>query len=280
MHFHFDIEDPRWAIVLAGALHVGRTGEYRAINPQYTVSFELGRNSLVDYIAEAFEIKPVNAHMYSLPKEEQFGFIDYFQASSHAKNLFEQHGIKQEAIIVPLYLQHLASNSILLTHGIASTAAYFVPTPGKSQLELVPTSDAIIETQEMEPIAVAFCKGLGIENPVILCCEDYDPKTIAISLFKTNALVSRPHHYSQYVARSQYTGFDNLHTNVPVVSVIDDTCPHSNRFLVSWNAQLPIFVKEPLETVINKGKAWKVRQNYKFDHREFYKDHAAGTVKQ
>jgi hypothetical protein len=271
MHLHFDLDDPRWAIVLAGALQVARTGDYRAVNPKFTVSFERGKNPLIDYIANAFEIKPADAPTYNLPKPEQYPFIDYYQASTHAKNLFEQHGIKQDPVPIPLYLQSLAANSILLTHGIASKPGYYVPVPGRTALDSAPNSDVIIESREMESIALAFCEGLGIEDPVVISCEDYDDKTIAIASYKTKAIVSRPHHYTQYVARSCYTGFDGLALNVPVVAVIDSTSSHDNRFLVSWNAQLPIAYNEYPENIINRGKAWKIRQEFGFDHRKYYK---------
>lgn len=270
-HLHFDLDDPRWAIVLAGALYTAKTAEYGQVNPNFTASFELGRNPLIDYIAEGFTNKPKDAAPYHLPKPEQYPFIDNYQATTQAKNLFEQHGIKQEVVAVPLYIQNLAANSILLTHGLASKPGYYVPTPGKGQLALALDSDVIIENTQMRTLAILFCKGLGIEDPKILCCEDHDDKTIALATFKTKAIVARPHHYTQYVARSCYTGFDGLASNVPVVTVIDDTCSNDNRYMVSWNAQLPTRLTDSAESILNKGKAWKIRQDFGFDHRKYFK---------
>ncbi len=277
-HIHFNLTDPRWAIVLAGVIQNARMPGFKEINQKLTVSFE--KNSdFMSRLADVFEAKPSETPDYTLPSPEQYPFIDTFQAQSHARSLFEQHGIKQDPVIVPLYLNALAANSLLLTHKVSSKVGFFMPKPTKQQLEQAPDSDVIIENESMRRVAEQFAEGYGIESPVIISAEDYSEADIAAAMFKTKILTARPHHYTQYIARSQYKGFDHIHENIPVVSVIDDSCKHDNRFLVSWNAQIPVFLDDTNEVLKARGKAWKIRKNYNFNHRDFYKDAAAGTLR-
>lgn len=270
-HIHFNLQDPRWAIVLAGALSNARLDEYKKMNRYFTVSFDQ-TNPLIAHIGKYFEQKPANAKDYTLPSEQHYIEIDKYQATMHAKNLFENHGIKQEPQIVPLYLQYLASNTLLLTHGIANKPSYFFPQPNRKTLASVPDCNILLQDESMRRVGLDFAKGLGIENPTVLVASDYDDFTAAAIYFKANCLVAKPDHFLQYVARAQYSGFDSLPENKPVLSVIDESTQHSNRYLVSWNAQIPVFLHEPTESIFNKGNAWRIRSNYGFDHRKFFKD--------
>lgn len=277
MHIHFNIEDPRWAVVLAGVAVNGKEPGFKEINPAYNISFE-PVNPVLEYISRHFSPKPNPCEPYSLPAESQYPFIDQFNALTQAKNLFEQHGIAQEPQIVPLYVPYLAYNTLLLTHGIASKPGYFFPKPSKKVLDTLDPVDCIVEDETMLDLAKHFMNGLGVSNPVIEVYGSPDSLESAQKLFKAQALISRPHHVSQYICRSQYRGFDFIHENIPVLSVIDDTCIE-NRYLLSWNAQIPATLGEPIDHTISKGKAWKIRKHYKFDHRAFFADYIKGTVK-
>lgn len=269
-HIHFNVQDPRWAIVLAGAIASSRENNYKQMNKHFTVSFDTS-NTLIAHMAKYFEEKPLGAKDYAMPTEKHYPEIDKYQAAMHAKNLFENHGIKQDPIVMPLYLQHLASNSLLLTHGIASKAGYFMPKPNRKRLLDAPDCNVLVQHESMKDVGTQFARGLGIENPTILVASDYDDLTAAMIYFKSNLLVTKPDHFLQYVARAQYLGFDSLSDNKPVLSVLDQTTQQDNRYLVSWNAQIPVFLHEPSDSIFSKGNAWRIRSTFQFDHRRFYK---------
>jgi hypothetical protein len=276
MHIYFENLDPRWAIVLAGAVSVASKGTFKKLNPPFSVSFSR-EDPLVAHIADSFDPPSSNMTLFKLP-EEQYPFIDYFQAATAAKSLLDNHGIKQEPNVVPIYLSPLASNSLLLAYGIASTPDFFCPVFSKAQLESVPSPDGIIELESMRGIATAFLTGLGVTDPEILCLDGHNSIQIALLCSKTRAIFARPYHLSHYILRSKYNGYDRLSENIPAVAIIDETCQQDNRYLVNWNGQIPVFRDEPVEAVAYKGKVWMTKAKYGFNHREFLKDHAKGLI--
>lgn len=277
-HIHIVTQDIRWASCFAGAANSARTGLNKTMNPKFTISFE-PTTPLIAHLASRFDAKPINAVDYEIPPEERYPLLDYFTAMFQAKQLEEQHGIKKEPNIIPLYIHALAANSLLMTHSLYSVPGYYFPKFSRKELSEVDKCDVLVELDSFKENGIAFAKGMGIENPVVVSLEEVDEFTGAKMLFNCRLVVTRPYHAFQYIMRSFYEGIDHLGEYIPVASIIDDTVLVTDRYLISWNGQVPIFKDDSLEYIEAKGKAWKIRSNYGFDHRKFYVDQAKGTIK-
>lgn len=277
-HLKFNIDDPRWAIAIAGTIRNAQEGAYIKLNVPFTVSFK-SSNPLIQYLADYFDPIDEDSPDYMMPSQEQYHLLDYYSAAIVSKNLQEQHGIKQEPNVVPLFIHALSYNMLLMTHAIASAPGYYFPKFSKSALEGVEATDALVESMDLVPGAISFCTGMGIENPVIKCIEGLNDLEVAKLYFRTKLIMTKPNHLLQYIARSQYKGFDFLSENIPVLSVIDRTVTPDDRYLVSWSGQIPYFVGQSDVETLEKGKAYKIRKSYNFDHREYYRDFSKGKIK-
>lgn len=272
-HLNFNIDDPRWAIVIAGNVINAKKDSFVKLNRPFTISLK-STNPLIQYIGEHFDQYNKDIPDYQLPNEEQYNLLDYYSAATIAKNLQEQHGIKQEPNVMPLFLHNLAHSMLLMTHAIASKPGYYFPKFSKSALVGIQETDAIVELPQFIDKATAFCEGLGIASPNVICIQGLDDLTVAKMCQRTKLIVSRPNHLVQYIARANYKGFDFLNECLPVLSVIDNTITPSDRYLVSWNGQIPCLDNDNLNEIKAKGVAYKMRKFYNFDHREFYKAEA------
>jgi len=272
-HLHFKLEDPRWAITFAGAAVSAMQEPNSKVNGPFNISLE-GDNDLIQYMGSYFSRKPEGIYPYVPPTEDQYTALDYFQAARLAKNLAEQHGIKQDPVVVPLYIHMLSSVALLMTPGIVCEAGYFFPKFSNKELREVDVTGCIIQEEGMRPYAERFLEGAGIKEKSIVSIEGMSDLEIAKMYFRTNAFVARPFHLLHYIARSQYKGYDFLYENIPALAYIDNSVKPTNRFLVSFNGQIPVLDGEPHQMVKKKGELWKLRMQYKFDHREFYRDMA------
>lgn len=275
MYIHFDIKDVRWAIVLMGALNNAKQEPFSQVNKPFKASFEPCTNTL-KYLSSYFDAVIPGCKSYALPNDEQCKILDYYAANKSSKELLERHGIQQAPNVHPLYLPNLAHNTLLMTHGISSEPGFFFPAPRGSVLKNIAPVDAVVEKSEYIPLAKAFCKGLNQPCENVLVYDDVDEFIAIQSIFNSKVVLSRPYHTLQYVLRAQYKGFDHLANNIPSIAITDSTVNVSNRYLISWNGQIPSYDTESIEAFENKGKAWFTRVKYDFDHRKFYKDLANG----
>lgn len=269
-HIHFNIKDLRWAVTLAGAIVNARTGVNKEVNTYWSVSFER-TSPAISHLADCFEAKPKDAIDYNLPLDEQCQILDHFAAANFANNLAEQHGIKQDLKVVPLYCNALAFNTLLMTHGIMSKAGYFYPDISNTEKGKLPHVDALIQHEDLRPRAEAFLAGLEVTNPVIKCIDTLDEWDVVKYALTCKFTLSYPNHYIQYITRAQYKGFDYLGSYNPVGSYIDPSIKNDDRYLTSWCGQVPILSTDSLQTIEDRGRLWKLQAKYNFDHRAIYK---------
>lgn len=271
IHLHFNITDLRWAICLAGVVNSAKTGGNLKVNPPFTVSFEPS-TPLMAHFASFYNKKPANAIDYVFPTTEQYPLIDQFSAVNFAINLEQQHGIRQKPVIVPLYNNNLIQNILLMKDKIIGKSEYYFPEFSKNEMTGIPDCDVLIEMSKYKDLALAFCKGSELPCKNIVSLEDVSELTAAKLTSTCKLFISRPYHPLQYIFRSRYKGFDRLAECPPILSVIDGTVKSNDRNLVSWNGQIPVLKQDQLRDIILRGKVWRTRLTYNFDHRKFYKE--------
>lgn len=277
MHLHFNTTDLRWAISLAGAIESLKIGAKRKFIDNMSFSFE-PTTPLIEHIANNYGAKPQNVEDYVLPSEAHYPVLDNFAATSFANYLRDQHGILQAPNLIALPIPMLAQQSLLITHGLPVDVGYFFPEFTKSSLRETDPVDGLVEEASMIPVLTVFLEGLGCANPKVVSLETVDELTGAKMLSFCKAFAGRPYHPFQYILRSKYTGFDNIVKDVPSLAIIDDSCSATNRYLLSWNAQLATPVSEPIEMSRHRGKVWALYQKYDFDHRKIIKAQLAGEI--
>lgn len=273
-HLHFNITDTRWAISIAGAINSARFGINNKINRPFTVSFE-PTNPEIAFLAQFYDAKPANAEDYPMPDEAFYPILDFFAAKNHAAALEEQHGIRIEPVAHPTYTNVLASNALLMTHGLVSTPGSFYPEFNKHDLQSISPCDIIVEKKEYSIYATAFCKGAELSCKSIKTIEEIGGDFNAFKMIKagTSLFVGHSWHPIQHYLHSQYKGFDSLKEIIPILTVMDGTCdPNTNRHLTSFSAQIPVMENEIPAVAEQRGKVWRLRYNYDFDHRKFFKD--------
>lgn len=268
ININFKTTDLRWAIAYAGAIIDAKHGTGKSVNPPFDICFS-GTNPEIIPLARSFSTYDESFRDFPQLVEENYPTLDYFSAQQHAVMLREQHGIDNPPQVVPLYLNALASTSLFLTAGIQSKPSYFYPKLSKSVLASYSKYDAIAEPG-YERLAKVFLEGAGVKDPSILTIDNSNlMESIGSYFLGPMVLVAKPNHVLQYIARSQYDGYDNLASQPAVLSIIDNTITSADRYLVSWMGQIPAYINEQEDQIRQKGVNWSIRVAHNFDHRSY-----------
>lgn len=274
MNIHINTTDLRWAIGFAGAIVSAKNDTNAKLNKNFEFSFERTTPE-ISIIADYFAQKAKDSVTVTPPTtEEEFKDLDVFSALNHKLELEEQHGILQELVIQPLNYSGMAAAILTKQCGVSCKPGFFYPKVSKSLLQDVDRHwDAIVTSPEYVEKVKRFLIGKGIPDPQICDCSGLplieQIKLLAIGLKIVGADAEAP---IFAVMRSQYKGFDYMSETTPALCMLAEELNPDSRFIVSWGAHIPIFAEDTLDSIEEKGKAWGVREKFKFDHHAFERE--------
>jgi hypothetical protein len=272
IHINVDTNDLFWATAIAGvALNAASKNK---INPPFKLTFQPTTPEIAQ-LASVFQSPGSNMETFKIPQtEEEFKKLDILYAKKTRKEVKELYNVAEEGPlrVNPAPISHLVPLMFLLQFQILGDANFYYPRFQKKDFAQYTQYHAVASGEKIAERAVAWLQGYGIIDPKVLDIDTLEPLEAikAACNPELNLAALSPDHYLIPVFRSFYKGFDFLSETVPILVVLTNDTRNSRHYM-NWQANIPIHEDDDLSAAKQRGHAWRIRSDFKFDHNAYRK---------